>query len=905
MSGILSNAISGLQASQNALRTAGHNISNANTEGYSRQQVEYTTRPEQSIGSAGFLGSGVSTTSIERVVDQFVNGQLRLDTSAYGQIETYNVNIGKIDSLFADSSSGLSGALQDFFSAVQNAADEPSSTPARQLFVDQAESVALRFNQIYDRLQDLQTDINIEVKTVTKQVTSLAQSIADINNQLNKVGGASAMPNDLLDKRDEALLQLSELIDIQSVDSGNGQMNVYIASGQALVVGTNVGSFSVDEQGQVQLQNGSQTADVTSQINGGKLGGLLNFRSDVLQPAKNELGRVALALTEEFNQLQQQGLDLDGDYGANLFVDINDPSLAADRVLHGDNAAPSDRQISVTIDDISLLTTSDYELKIPTGSKNYVITRKDDNEIVAQGLLPGAYPAEISFDGISVNLVSGSFQAGDKFTIQPTANGARDIETLLTRPEDIALASPIRTGTSSGNAGSGLVSAGELMQVTDAEGNTLPMFASAGELSPPLVIRFTSETTYEVLDNSNPAYPVPLNPPMNNMEFTPNLENSVFATDPGSTLVAGDGFTTGLGSRVPEALGMVGPAQPNQYPAERYTFVSTDPDTGLRQEQVVLTAPNASAEQTASLLSGIAGVTVNAHTTASISGISTTFTNPLQLQINGEDLVEYDGAVIASGVPDPNTDELGFYQYIAEQINANPALVAKGVNASITTGSGGQPQLFVAASSGVNLDIRLDGAPGDTIDVSDGVGGLDQALNAGADNAITVGGRMDIAMSDGIELISASSESPLLGDTTAEDFVQSNYLGFQVTIKGQPQAGDTFTIDFNADASNDNRNGLKFAELETAGTIDDGGLSFAEAYGRLVEDIGTKSNLSSTNASAAKDLLEQTQSLRDSISGVNLDEEAANLIKFEQVYSANARVITVARDLFDTLINSI
>lgn len=167
-----------------------------------------------------------------------------------------------------NSTTGLSGVLQEFFAAVQNAADEPSSTPARQLFVDQAESVSLRFNQLYDRMQTLQNDVNLEIETVTNQITSIAQTIADLNYQLNKVGGATTNPNDLLDKRDEALRQLSELIDIQTVESDNGQMNVYIASGQALVVGTNVGSFSVDERGQIQLSNGSQMADITDYING-------------------------------------------------------------------------------------------------------------------------------------------------------------------------------------------------------------------------------------------------------------------------------------------------------------------------------------------------------------------------------------------------------------------------------------------------------------------------------------------------------------------------------------------------------------------------------------------------------------------------------------------------------------
>ncbi|WP_020209452.1 flagellar hook-associated protein FlgK [Gilvimarinus chinensis] len=904
MGGLLSNAISGLQASQNALRTAGHNISNANTAGFSRQEVTNSTRPEQSVGNAGYIGSGVNTTSIERVVDQFINSQLRMDTSAYNQLAAYNLNIGKIDSLFADGSTGLSNALQNFFSAVQNAADEPSSTPARQLFVDQAESLSLRFNQLFGRLQSLQQDVNSELNTVTDQITTLAQSIADLNQKISQAGGSANGPNDLLDKRDEALRQLSELVSVQSVDAGGGQINVYIGSGQSLVVGTNVGSFSVDRTGQIQLRNGSQSANVTNQISGGKLGGLLNFRNDVLEPSMNDLGRVAIALADEFNRLQAQGLDLDGEYGANLFVDINDPALMQNRVVHGDNPPPSDRQISVTIDDVSQLSTSDYELKMPAGSSNYVVTRKSDNEVVAQGLLPGNFPFEISFDGVTVNLEAGSFQGGDTFTIQPTRNGARDIETLLSRPEDLALASPIRTGTSSGNTGSGVISAGDLLQVTNANGETLPMFSNAGALNPPLVIKFTSPTTFDVLDNSDPNNPVPLNPPMSNLEFTPNVDNPVFGTDPGSTLVVGNGTATGLGSRQPATLAPADPAQANNYPAERYTFSYTDPTTGVQQEQVVLTTPNASAQQTAAMLSSVAGVEANAHTTATIGNLSTPFTDPLQITLNGQNLIEQEAGMLATGVPNPDSDPAGFYEYMAEQINANPTLIAQGAYAKVTADASGEPQLFISVASGADVDIRFESAA-NTVSVSDGVGGALETLTGGGANAITVGGRIDITMAEGVELDTIPGNSRLLGDSTAADFAQSNYLGFQVSIKGQPESGDTFTIDFNSDASNDNRNGLKFAALETLGTMGDDSLSFAQAYGRLVEDIGTKSNLSNTNTEASKSLLEQTQALRDSVSGVNLDEEAANLIKFEQAYGANARVISVARELFDTLLNAV
>ncbi|MDO3382609.1 flagellar hook-associated protein FlgK [Gilvimarinus algae] len=911
---ILSNAISGLQASQNALRTAGHNISNANTAGFSRQQVEYATRPEQRLGNAGFLGSGVTTTSIERVVDQFVTAQLRLDTAAYNQLATYNLNIGKVDKLLADVNTGLASGLQSFFASVQNAADEPSSTPARQLVVDESESLSIRFNNLYDRLKSIEGSINSELKTVTDQITSLANSVADLNQQISEQGGGANgnQPNDLLDKRDEALRQLSELVAVRVVDSGSGQVNVFIGSGQSLVVGTTVSRFQVSRNGDIQISNGVQRANVTEQINGGKLGGLLSFRDDILYPSMNELGRVAIAVADEFNRLQREGLDLDGDYGQDIFGDINSPTLTGNRVQHGDNPPPSDRVLSVSIDDISELTTSDYTLKIPAGSNNYVVTRVNDDTVVTQGILPGALPADISFDGVTVTLESGSFQGGDSFTIKPTATGARDIESLISRPEDLALASPIRTATDIGNTGNGVISAGEVLQLLDAAGSPLPAFAEPGELSPPVVIRFTTSTTYEILDNTDPANPQPFDPPLSNLEFTPGIENAIFTDDPGETIVVGDGARTGLpAGRVAAALSASDPAQANGYPVEQYTFTRVDPQTGSSTTQALVTSPNASAAQTAALISSVPGVSANAYTTASVSDMNIdSFTAPLQITLNGEDLLGYSAGSLSSNVPDPNESESEFYQYLAGQINANDALTDQGITAVAGANPAtGRPELRLVSDTGANLDLRLEAGSGaDSLSVSDGTGNPSVVLTgagAGNQSAVTVGGRIDVTMADGVSLATAPTDSQLLGDSAAADFARSTYTGYQVTIKGQPQAGDIFTVGFNNDASNDNRNALRFAELETAGVVQGDSLSFAEAYGRLVEEVGTKSSLSRINTDASKTLLEQSQSLRDSISGVNLDEEAANLIKFEQVYNANARVISVARDLFDTLLNSV
>jgi len=935
MTGILSNAVSGLQASQNALRTAGHNISNANTAGYSRQEVNYATRTEQNIGSAGYIGSGVTTTSIERVVNQFVTNQLRLDTSTYNQLNQFNVNIGKVDKLFSDASTGLSGGLQSFFAAMQNGANDPASTPGRQLIVTEANSLSIRFNTLYERMHELEKSVNGEIKTITAQIGSFANSIANLNQAIAEktAAGNGDQPNDLMDKRDEAIRQLAELVSIQLVNQDGGDVNVFIGNGQPLVVGTTVSSFNVTMDGKIQLKNNLSATDVTSQISGGKIGGLLNFREEVLFPSMNEMGRIALAMADQFNTQQQQGIDLDGDYGSNIFIDINDPTLAADRVIHAsDNAQPFDRVMSVTILDTNAITTSDYKFDISPGSSNYTIIRNSDKQVVSQGTLSGAYPTSIEFDGISVNLTSGSFQGGDSFTLQPTRNGARDMASVISRPEDLAFAAPIRTATNSGNSGSGLISPGEVLSLVDKNGDRLPAFSVPGQLTPPIIIRFTSETTYDVLDNTDPANPVPLNPALREQVFIPGTSNNIFSADIGETRVTGNGERLGLPSgRVAQTLTTlpdipgnpmtaVSSPQSNGYLAEQLRFTTTDPETGEVSSRTITTSSGASAAQTAAQISALPGVSATAFTTATITDINfaaADFTPPLQISLNGENLIEYNfsGSTFAADVPDVNVSETEFNNYLAKRINENPNLQSLGIRAySGTNAITGAPELRMVASSGVNLDVRLT-APANAqgsnnISVNDSTGNpnvrlIGQDVGSGEQSAVTVGGRIDITMADGISLSTSPSNSPLFGDSTSSTFAQSSFFGYQVAISGQPKAGDSFTIGFNTNGKNDNRNALAMVALETKSTLQDGTLSFNDGYGKLVEEVGTKSSLSKINTEASKGLLEQSQTLRDGISGVNLDEEAADLIKFQQMYDANARVISVARELFDTLLNAL
>ncbi len=745
----------------------------------------------------------------------------------------------------------------------------------------------------------------------------MAKSIANLNIAITSQRAAGAEPNSLLDQREEAVRKLSELASVQVVKQDDGALSVFVGNGEPLVIGASANKFEVRDGGKIYLLTNIGSVEITDQISGGQLSGLMNFKGDVLTSSLNQLGRVALVMSDSFNTLQAQGLDANGNYGKALFSDINDSDFIYSRVQHGKNALPDDRQIYVTIEDPNQLTASDYLFSIVPNTSNYTVTRESDNTIIGQGVLSGAYPTEITFDGVSVHLQSGSFQGGDTFTLQPTRGAAREIHSTIGQPANLAFAVPIRSATASGNIGTGIVSSGEILSLVDESNNVLPSFAVAGKMSPPVVIRFTSETTYEVLDNTDPARPIPLTPRMSEQTFIPNRSNAIFATDKGETRSSGSGAIVGLPvGRPPATLFAANPMQANGYPAETYTFTTTDPLTGSVTSQSMTSITNASAAQTAAQLSNVPGISAHAFTTATISNVNITpaaFSSPLQLSVNGEDLLAYTGGVLDASVPNPTASQSVFNDYLATKINTNANLRALGIRAQSSSNAiTGAPELNLVAASGVNVDIRLNAtnASANSISVNDGSGNPNVVLNGvnsglNEQSATTVGGKIDITLANGMVLNTTPGVSQLLGDSTVLNFARSAYLGYQVNISGQPKTGDVFTVNFNTNSKNDNRNALALANLETTATLQNGSMSFGQGYGRLVEEVATKSNLSKVNTEASKSLLEQTTAMRDGVSGVNLDEEAANLILFQQMYTANARVISVAKDLFDTLVNSL
>src|SRR5690606_9888365 len=383
MASLISIGVSGLIANQMALGTTGNNITNANVAGYSRQRVDQVTSPEQYSG-VGYIGSGVQVTGVRRIVEQFVIEQLQLNTANFNDVAAQSTLADQIDSLLADQSTGIAPMLQSLFADIQQASQDPASIPGRQVVLNDAESLVDRFNALYSQLTGINSTINNRLDSLTSEATSLAQVIAQLNqNIVDSTGsGLGSQPNALLDKREEAIRQLSELVGVRAVAQSNGMVNIFVGNGQPLVVGaqanalgTAASTTDATRREVVFVAPNGSSQPITQFVTGGTVGGLLKFRQNTLDTSQNSLGQIALSVADAVNQQQRLGLDLNGDFGSNLFTDINTAAQMQARALPR-SSNTSTAVLEVYIDDTSALKTNDYQLRF-TSVTDYSLVRAD------------------------------------------------------------------------------------------------------------------------------------------------------------------------------------------------------------------------------------------------------------------------------------------------------------------------------------------------------------------------------------------------------------------------------------------------------------------------------------------------------------------------------------------------
>ena len=455
--------VSGLNAAQWGLTTTGQNISNAATPGYTQEKPVYQEASGQ-YTTSGYLGSGVTTATVTRSYSSFLTTQLNAAQSTSSSLSTYYSMLSQLNNLVGDPTTGIGAGMTSYFTSLQSVANSPATTSTRQSLMSSGQSLVDQMNAAAANYNQLRSGVNQSLTNAVTQINSYTSQIAALNGQIVTASAQGQPPNQLLDARDQAVSNLSQLTNVQ-VTTVNGMYNVSIGTGQPLVSGTTGYQLqavtSTSDPSELSIAYASPTGSPQtpaqtqylpdSTFGGGTVGGLLAFRSQSLDPAQAQLGSLATSFAAQLNQQNSLGVDLNGNPGTALFSTGSPTTYANSR--NTGNA-----QLSVSIADPTQPPSSNYTLSY--NGTNYTLT--DSASGAALGTLTadpttGAVSGTVA--GLNISLTSGTMKAGDSFTIQPTSGALAAFSLVTTNPTAIAAASPAVASAGASNAGTANISA--------------------------------------------------------------------------------------------------------------------------------------------------------------------------------------------------------------------------------------------------------------------------------------------------------------------------------------------------------------------------------------------------------------------------------------------------------------
>jgi flagellar hook-associated protein 1 FlgK len=481
LSDVFGISVSALQAFQAALTVTSNNIANASTPGYSKESIDLTAAAPQANGVTS-IGNGVVVSGVTRAFSQASANQLNTSQSSLGQLNALQTYSSQIDNLVGTTAGGLSTALQGFYSAWSDVANSPTSTATRQALLGKAQSVAGSLQSASTQLNALNSDINSRITSDVQQINTLGASIATLNKQIivSTAQSGGQAPNTLIDQRDQLVSNLSALTAVSTTTDSNGALNVFVGNGQPLVQQGNTTTLTTvpNQFDASKLEVSTSTSNgniISASITSGDLGGLLAARTQVIDPAKNQLGQIATAFAQTVNSQQNAGLDLTGQLGANLFT-VGAPAATASSKNTGTATA------TVSVSSVGALTANDYTLSYKGGA--YSLTNTATGAAVPfSGSGTAASP--FTADGLSI-VLSATPASGDQFLIQPTAQAAGTINVAITNPSQIAAAGAVQATPAGTNTGTATISTGTVLNAANPS-----LLATA-------TIQFTTPTTYSV-----------------------------------------------------------------------------------------------------------------------------------------------------------------------------------------------------------------------------------------------------------------------------------------------------------------------------------------------------------------------------------------------------------------------
>ncbi|WP_322052492.1 flagellar hook-associated protein FlgK [Paraburkholderia bannensis] len=455
MSNIFSIGLSGLQAAQIGIATAGENISNSSTAGYNVESAVYSEANGQAT-SSGYLGGGVNTATVQRAYSQYITTALNNAQSSNSSLTASYTLATSLANLVGSPTSGISSSITSFFTGMQNVSNSPSSSSVRQTALSDAQTLADQINAAGEQYDSLRQSVNTQLTNAVSQINTYSQQIAQLNTQIATASASGQSPNQLLDQRDLAVSNLSQLVGVQVVQNSSGY-SVFLGNGQPLVVSgqnynlttqasdTNPSELTVAWQGLPGSTSSPQSLS-SAALTGGTVGGLVSFMQNTLDPAESQLGAIATSFAAQVNGQNSLGLTLSGSAGGNLF-NVGAP------VVTGNRNNTGSATVAATLTNAISPPTDNYTLSYSsTAGGTWTLTDSSTNTVVGTTTTQPSSTNPFTAAGLSITS-TGTMANGDSYAIQPTAGALDSFSVATSDPSAIAAAAPVLVAGATGNAG--------------------------------------------------------------------------------------------------------------------------------------------------------------------------------------------------------------------------------------------------------------------------------------------------------------------------------------------------------------------------------------------------------------------------------------------------------------------
>ena len=903
MSDILTIGGSAIAAYQHALGTVSNNIANLNTEGYSRQDVALAANTPENRANI-YLGSGVVINGVTRAYNEFAVSSLRSSFSALNTQEPLVQYSNRIVDVMGSAKSGLTTALDQFFSSARAVSATPASIDVRGQFMTSADGIAGRLRELSGQLQGVETDTREEIQAGLSKINTITSQLATINGQLRKNSSVARQSPVLLDQRDHQLNELSKIAGITVTAATNGEITVSLGSsaGRSVIIsGTQAKAL-----GAVFGDSSSAKVDIlidpygkretVNNLDSGSIAGLISFRQQALEPAQSQLDALTQVFATEVNKIQTTGIDGRGQVGKPLY------SIAPAFQLDSPQAHPGISVGAVVVDPVA---TRYHDIALSYDDAKRVWTATDT--VSKQSVKSTPNSGELTINGMQIT-VSPAPQAAITLTLKAFQRPAATIRLAQTDPMSIAAGALFRVTPGAGNIGASSASlnfetnpaaAGGPAQINRVLVNNANNAASIQIVnSPASPLKGVATLPAGFSDIELQLKSVPessLNLQVLTRDGRQLLGTPLDAAQQQSLLTTQNGFIAGAGFSA-DYLNKTGKeayrgldlfygarALPGGNPA----FSQANNLVDLRNldsqlEGGVMPAP-----------AGIAGSTYIAAGALSLNGIRLDAL-----------LIPGGGSLLASDV--------------AEWINRQQVQGVTAVSqadGSIKLRSAGEIRLGIGANGaaadlaklGFRAGAYMNGSSTEDLLVFQtgiGTGQLAASYRTGGVDALASQRMVPLTVkfttSDSYS-ITDSSSGQVIAERSYDSKIGIRYGDLTLHFDSAPARGDQFTLDGNRDGTGSNENILRMAALETRALMPQS-LTIGQAYNSVLISVGNVSGQAQIAQQALTVVNQQAVQARDKVSGVNLDNEAADLIRFQQAYQAAAKTMQIATQLFDTII---